>query len=74
MRLGQLIDSQGVELHLADDDLVAAVVVIAKVIDADGGVRLGIACSEGLDWLTRRGMAEAFRDGEYVEKQEWEDS
>ncbi|MBW3663559.1 MAG: hypothetical protein KY469_10705 [Actinobacteria bacterium] len=54
--IGELIDSLGVETELDNDDLVAAAVVLLKVIEPDGQVRLSIAWSEGMSWLERVGM------------------
>ena len=54
--IGQLIDSLGVVSTIAPDDLPVAALVLLKVVDADGGVRLGLAFSDGMDWITRLGM------------------
>lgn len=53
------IDSMGVTLTLEDDDLVTDVVVIAKVIEADGTERLALTWSDGMSWLTRYGLLTA---------------
>lgn len=56
MKLGELIDAQGVETTLDDDELVAGVVVLLKVVLPDGAVKLSLAWSEGMSWLERVGM------------------
>jgi hypothetical protein len=44
--------------------LVSDVVMLIKYVDKDGRVGLTAAWSEGLDWISRRGMIETFRDTE----------
>ncbi|MFE9684168.1 hypothetical protein [Streptomyces sp. NPDC006285] len=58
-KIGQLLDSLGVEADIEEGDLVAAAFVILKVIKTDGTVSLANARSEGLDWITRLGMVTA---------------
>ncbi|MFI1723924.1 hypothetical protein [Streptomyces sp. NPDC020489] len=58
-KIGQLIDSLGVEADLEEGDLVADAFVILKVVKADGTVSLANARSKGLDWITRLGMVTA---------------
>ena len=52
---GPVVDGLGATLTLADGDLVASVLVIAKVVDADGEVSLCLGCGEGMSWLDRLG-------------------
>ncbi len=61
-KLGELIDTLGVELEMDDEDLVSSAVVLLKVITEDGSIQLGIASSEGLDWIAQLGLIEAARD------------
>lgn len=56
---GDVIDSLGVKSTLADGDLVSDVIVISKVIDSGGRVRLNTAWSEGMSWIERLGMLHA---------------
>ena len=58
-KIGQLIDSLGVQADLEDGDLPTDAFVILKVVKADGTVSLAAARSEGLDWITRLGMITA---------------
>jgi hypothetical protein len=57
--IGQLIDSLGVTSTIAPDDLPVAALVLLKVVDATGDVRLILAYSDGMDWITRLGMLTA---------------
>lgn len=54
--LGQIIDGLGCTHSLEEGDLVADAVVILKVIEADGTVRLSTCWSENISWLERSGM------------------
>lgn len=63
-KVGDVVDAQGVLVALGDDDLVGGVIVLTKIIDSDGDVRLSIANSDGLSWLERRGMLSAALAGE----------
>lgn len=56
MSLGELIDAQGVSASLYEEDLVAGVVVLLKVVQPDGKVRMSLAWSDGMSWLERVGM------------------
>lgn len=52
----------GANVDLADDDLVADVVTIARIIDPDGGERVCMGYSEGLSWVMTFGMINAARE------------
>jgi hypothetical protein len=54
--IGQIIDQRGVRLTLSEGDLVADVVIIAKVVEVDGRVRLALSWSDGMSWIERFGM------------------
>jgi hypothetical protein len=58
-KIGQLIDTLGVEADLDEGDLPTDAYVILKIIKADGTVSIVNARSEGLDWITRLGMVTA---------------
>jgi hypothetical protein len=58
----QIIAAQGVDLDLEEGDLVAGVVVIAKVVTADGGVTVNLGSSEGMTWLDQLGLLVAAND------------
>ena len=57
--LGGLIDRMNVRLDLEPDDLVTDVVLICKVVSADGDTSLGLATSEGLCWIDQLGLMTA---------------
>ena len=71
--IGQLIDSLGVTSTIAPDDLPVAALVLLKVVDATGGVRLAAAWSEGMDWITRLGMLTAATASETPDASVWQD-
>jgi len=71
--LGERLDVLGVHAEIDDNELVDSAIVLLKVVDLDGGVRLAVGWSEGLDWITRRGMIEIFRDGEMINQDEFGD-
>lgn len=56
--IGDVLDALGIEATLdeAKGELAAGAIVLLKVIDTDGDVRLSIAYSEGLSWVERAGM------------------
>jgi len=59
-QVGSLVDSLGVEIRTLDDgDMVTDVLLIAKVVDAEGSVRLALAWSDGMSWIERLGMITA---------------
>jgi hypothetical protein len=57
--LGQTIDGLGCTPTFEAGDLVADAVVLMKVIEPDGTVRLSITWSDGLGWIERLGMLRA---------------
>ncbi|MEU2780546.1 hypothetical protein [Streptomyces sp. NPDC007110] len=69
-KIGQLIDSLGVQVDLEEGDLPTDAFVILKIVKADGTVSLASARSEGLDWITRLGMltaAQAIENSGYTD-------
>ncbi len=60
--IGPVLDGLGVTIDLADGDLVEDAVVLAKVVDASGGVTLSISSSEAQSWLDQIGLVTAARD------------
>jgi hypothetical protein len=54
--IGDVLDGIGIEATLGDGELVAGAIVLLKVIDVDGDVRLSLASSDGLSWIERAGM------------------
>ncbi|PZG20611.1 hypothetical protein [Nonomuraea aridisoli] len=56
------IDQLGIELDLADDDLVSDAVLIAKVHKPDGGVSVVLRVSSGTDWVTQRALIAVAND------------
>jgi hypothetical protein len=57
--IGIIIDGLGCSASLEEHDLIADAVVIMKVIEPDGSVRLSIAWSDGMSWIERLGMLRA---------------
>jgi hypothetical protein len=57
--IGHIIDGLGLEMDLQEDDLVANVMVIAKVIRADGSTAIAMASDEAMSWLDRLGIVTA---------------
>lgn len=57
--LGQIIDGLGCTPNQDEGDLPAAAVVILKVIEPDGSVRLSVSWSDNLWWIERIGMLRA---------------
>lgn len=66
MPLGELLDSLNVRstAPTREGHLVASACVVLKMLDADGCVYVATAWSDGLDWITKRGMIEIARDVE----------
>jgi hypothetical protein len=60
--IGAALDGMGIHSTLKDGDLIDGAVVIMRVIESDGRIRHSQAWSEGLDWITRRGLLEIARD------------
>lgn len=58
-KIGYLLDSLGITLDLAEDDLITDAVVLIKIVGGEGGVGLGIANSEGCSWLEQLGLITA---------------
>jgi hypothetical protein len=56
VQLGGVVDILGVQAPLAPGDVPVAAVVLLKVIDPHGGLRLTLSSSEGMCCLERAGM------------------
>jgi hypothetical protein len=54
--IGDVLDGIGIQATLDEGELVAGAIVLLKVIDTDGDVRLSMAYSDGLSWIERTGM------------------
>lgn len=63
IKIGDLLDARGMTLDLGDGDLVTEALVIAKVIPTDGvgTAALLIGCTEGMDWISQRGLLDGAR-------------
>lgn len=74
--IGDRIDALGVAANVQDGDLIEAAVVLLKVVDAEGCEVVRCAWSDGMSWITRRGMVETARDMEITnpEDREGDDS
>ena len=62
--VGELLDSLGVRLRMADHQQLVEVLLIGKMVDFNGhgSTSLVIGTSEGLDWLGQRGLLGAAQD------------
>lgn len=56
---GQLLDSLGIALPLDDGDLVESAVVVARVIESDGGVNITIGSTDRMASLDQLGLITA---------------
>jgi len=59
VKIGQIIDSLGVTSSISGEDMVTDVVVLSKVVEPDGKVRLNACWSDGMSWIERLGMLHA---------------
>lgn len=59
-KIGELLDSLGVTMILDKGDMVTDALVLMKVVGEDGGVSIGVARSEALDWITRLGLLDGY--------------
>lgn len=59
-KIGELLDSLGVTMVLAEGDMVTDALVLMKVVGEDGTVSIGVARSEALDWITRLGILDGY--------------
>lgn len=59
-KIGDLLDSLGVTMILAEGDMVTDALVLMKVVDGEGRVSIGVARSEALDWITRLGLLDGY--------------
>lgn len=62
--IGDVIDALGIRAALSEGELVSGAIVLLKVIDTDGDVRLSVLHSDGIGWIERAGM---LRVGELIE-------
>lgn len=64
--VGPVLDALGVHLHLEDGQQLVEAMVIGKVVDFGEDRRVGtsmvIGTSDGLDWISQRGLLAAARD------------
>lgn len=64
--IGHTIDALGVRHTPADGELIDAAFVILHVVGPDGRTAVRTAWSEGVSWVTRRGLIEVARDSERI--------
>jgi hypothetical protein len=57
--VGQIVDSLGTSMSIREGDMVTDTIVIAKVVEDDGTVRLSMGWSDGMSWIERLGMLTA---------------
>ena len=63
LRAGPLVDALGVKVSLSEGQHLVEAVVVGKVVGFDdGGTSLVIASSDGLDWISQRGLLAAAAD------------
>lgn len=67
-KIGQLLDTLGVLASLDPEDMVSDALVLMKVVGKDGRVSIGIATSEGMDWITRLGLLNGY---DRLENHKW---
>lgn len=60
--IGQTIDSLGLKVAMAADDMITNVVVLVKVVDRHGDVALVLASDVATTWLDQLGMIYAAAD------------
>jgi len=71
---GPIVDGLQITFEsIESDHLVADAVVIAKVIEADGSVRLACSWSDSLSWVERLGMLRAAERMSLPDSSQWED-
>lgn len=58
-KIGEFLDSSGISFDLDDGDFITGAVVLAKIVDPNGGVALGIANTDGCSWLEQLGLITA---------------
>ena len=61
--IGDRLDSLGVRATIPGGALISGAVVLLDVV-GDDGTHVSIAWSEGMSWVTRRGLIEVARDME----------
>ncbi|MFD0570151.1 hypothetical protein ACFQ0T_14120 [Kitasatospora gansuensis] len=54
--VGDALDALGITAALGPDELLVGAVVLLKVLQPDGAVRLSLTHSDGLGWIERAGM------------------
>jgi hypothetical protein len=60
--VGPILDGLGVVIDLADGDLVADALVIAKVVSDDGSVSVSLSTSDAMSWLDQLALVTAASD------------
>lgn len=64
--VGPILDARGVAVTLPDGHLVGDAVVLMRVLSDDGSTYVKQAWTEGMDWISRRGLIEVARDAERI--------
>lgn len=70
--IGEIIDNLGVKIRMKEGDLISDVLIVTKVVEADGTVRMSSAWSESGDWITRLGLITAASHIELPTQDQWE--
>lgn len=64
--IGQILDAQGMQVQLENGDLVDGAVLVSRIRRANGTTSTSVAYTDGMDFITRRGLLEIARDGERI--------
>jgi hypothetical protein len=57
--IGAILDGLGVKMEIADGDFIASVVVLAKIVKADGEVVVGLETGEADTWFDQLALLNA---------------
>ena len=69
---GDDLTKLGLRVELEDGDLIAGVVVVAKVISENGNVTVTVQASDGTSWLDQLALIAAAHN--YVQTERWHTS
>lgn len=53
---GEVVDMLGIRTTVEDDELVAGGVLLLKIVEVNGDVRLSTWWSDGMSWLEKAGI------------------
>ena len=64
--IGSILDARNVRVTIGEGELISDAVVILRIVNSDGDTNVRVAWSDGMDWISRRGLLEVARDVERV--------